>query len=153
MAVLRRPRKSGVSRVLGGGRGTRQGTARRQQSVECRTCCVAHALACRALGIRHVRTRPRRPRTNGKAERFTKTMRAGWNDGAIYATSRERAAALDGRLWTYNHRRRHGALSHKPPIAHLDGLNNLARVLQLALSSALDRVMMTLYNSGFRWVA
>ena len=47
-----------------------------------------HALACQALGIRHLRTRPYRPRTNGKAERFIKTMIAGWNDGAIYATSR-----------------------------------------------------------------
>jgi transposase InsO family protein len=88
---------------------------------------IAHALACRALGIRHLRTRPHRPRTNGKAERFIKTMMAGWNDGAIYGSSRERAAALDGWLWTYNHRRRHGALGHKPPIARLDELNNLAR--------------------------
>jgi transposase InsO family protein len=86
---------------------------------------VAHALACRTLRIRHLRTRPRRPRTNGKAERFIKTMIAGWNDGAIYGTSRERAAALDGWLWTYNHRRPHGALSHKPPIARLNALNNL----------------------------
>jgi transposase InsO family protein len=84
-----------------------------------------HALACRALRIRHLRTRPRRPRTNGKAERFIKTMMAGWNDGAIYGTSLERAAALDGWLWTYNHRRPHGALSHKPPIARLNELNNL----------------------------
>jgi transposase InsO family protein len=85
-----------------------------------------HALACRALGIRHLRTRPRRPQTNGKAERFIKTMIAGWNDGAIYGSSPERAAALDGWLWTYNHRRPHGALSHKPPIARLNELNNLA---------------------------
>jgi transposase InsO family protein len=86
---------------------------------------TAHALACRILGVRHLRTRPRRPRTNGKAERFIKTMIAGWNDGAIYATSRERAAALNGWLWTYNHRRPHGALSHRPPIARLNELNNL----------------------------
>src|SRR3954452_22561157 len=86
---------------------------------------LAHALACRVLGVRHLRTRPRRPRTNGKAERFIKTMIAGWNDGAIYGSSRERAAALNGWLWTYNHRRPHGALSHKPPIARLNELNNL----------------------------
>jgi transposase InsO family protein len=86
---------------------------------------ITHALACRALGVRHLRTRPYRPRTNGKAERFIKTMIAGWNDGAIYATSHERAAALDGWLWTYNHRRPHGALSHQPPIARLNELNNL----------------------------
>ena len=52
-------------------------------------------------------------------------MIAGWNDGAIYGSSRERTAALDGWLWTYNHRRPHGALSHKPPIARLNELNNL----------------------------
>ena len=86
-----------------------------------------HALACRAIGLRHLRTRPRRPRTNGKAERFIKTMIAGWNDGAIYATSRERAGALDGWLWTYNHRRPHGSLSHKTPAARLAALNNLPR--------------------------
>jgi transposase InsO family protein len=88
---------------------------------------VAHAVICRALGLKHLRTRPYRPRTNGKAERFIKTMIAGWNDGAIYRSSAERAAALDGWIWTYNHRRRHSALSHQTPIARLDELNNLAR--------------------------
>ena len=68
-----------------------------------------HALACRALGIRHLRTRPYRPRTNGKAERFIRTLLGGWAYGAIYGTSRERTAALDGWLWTYNHRRPHGS--------------------------------------------
>ena len=85
-----------------------------------------HAFACRALGIRHLRTRPYRPRTNGKAERFIRTLLAGWAYGAIYATSAERTAALDGWLWIYNHRRPHGSLSHKPPIARLAELNNLA---------------------------
>jgi len=86
---------------------------------------TAHALACRVLGVRHLRTRPRRPRTNGKAERFIKTMIAGWNDGAIYGSSAQRAAALDAWLWTYNHRRPHGALNRQPPIARLNELNNL----------------------------
>jgi transposase InsO family protein len=85
-----------------------------------------HTIACRALGLRHLRTRPHRPRTNGKAERFIRTLLAGWAYGAIYGSSHERAAALDGWLWTYNHRRPHGALSHKPPIARLNELNNLA---------------------------
>jgi transposase InsO family protein len=85
-----------------------------------------HAFACRALGIRHLRTRPYRPRTNGKAERFIRTLLAGWAYGAIYGSSRERTAALDGWLSTYNHRRPHGALNHKPPIARLTDLNNLA---------------------------
>jgi transposase InsO family protein len=78
-----------------------------------------HAIACRALGIRHLRTRPYRPQTNGKAERFIRTLLAGWAYGAIYRTSTERTAALDGWLWHYNHHRRHSALSHKPPIARL----------------------------------
>jgi transposase InsO family protein len=88
---------------------------------------IAHAVVCRALGLRHLRTRPYRPRTNGKAERFIRTLLAGWAYGPIYGTSAERTAALDGWLSTYNHRRPHGALSHKPPIARLDELNNLAR--------------------------
>ncbi len=64
-----------------------------------------HALACRTLGIRHLRTRPYRPQTNGKAERFIRTMLAGWAYGAIYRSSSERTAALDGWLWHYNSRR------------------------------------------------
>src|SRR3954452_19091911 len=86
---------------------------------------AAHAIVCRALGLRHLRPRPYRPRTNGNAERFIRTLLAGWAYGPIYASSAERTAALDGWLWTYNHRRPHGALSHKPPIARLDELNNL----------------------------
>jgi transposase InsO family protein len=85
-----------------------------------------HAFACRAMGIRHLRTRPYRPRTNGKAERFIRTLIAGWAYGAIYGSSHERAAALDGWLWTYNHRRPHGSLGHKTPIARLNEPNNPA---------------------------
>ena len=86
-----------------------------------------HAFACNALGVRHLRTRPYRPRTNGKAERFIRTLIGGWAYGAIYGSSRERTSALDGWIWTYNHRRRHGSLGHQPPIARLRELNNLAR--------------------------
>ena len=86
---------------------------------------TVHAIACRLLGIRHLRTRPRRPQTNGKAERFIRTMLAGWAYGAIYATSAERTAALDGWLWRYNHLRRHSALGHKPPVARLAERTNL----------------------------
>jgi transposase InsO family protein len=77
---------------------------------------TVHAIACRALGLRHLRTRPRRPQTNGKAERFIRTLLAGWAYGALYGTNRERTAALDGWLWTYNHRRR------QPPISRLNNL-------------------------------
>jgi transposase InsO family protein len=83
---------------------------------------AVHALACRALGIRHLRTRPRRPQTNGKAERFIRTMLAGWAYGALYGTNQERTAALDGWLWRYNHRRRHSAIGRQPPISRLNNL-------------------------------
>ena len=83
---------------------------------------TVHAVACRALGIRHLRTRPYRPQTNGKAERFIRTMLGGWAYGAIYGTNRERTAALDGWLDHYNHHRRHSALGHQPPITRLNNL-------------------------------
>ena len=84
-----------------------------------------HAIACRALGIRHLRTQPYRPQTNGKAERFIRTLLGGWAYGAIYPNSTERTAALDGWLWHYNHHRKHSALGHKPPIARLNERTNL----------------------------
>jgi transposase InsO family protein len=88
---------------------------------------TVHAIACRALGIRHLRTRPYRPQTNGKAERFIRTMLGGWAYGAIYRNSHERNAALAGWLDFYNRQRPHGALSHRPPLARLHELtgNNL----------------------------
>src|SRR3954447_15408546 len=86
---------------------------------------TVHAIACRALGIRHQRTRPYRPQTNGKAERFIRTLLGGWAYGALYRNSSERTAALDGWLDYYNHRRRHSALGHKPPIARLNERTNL----------------------------
>jgi transposase InsO family protein len=86
---------------------------------------IVHAIACRALGLRHLRTRPYRPQTNGKAERFIRTMLGSWAYGAIYRDSAERTAALDGWLWHYNHHRRHSALGHKPPIVRLRERTNL----------------------------
>jgi transposase InsO family protein len=83
-----------------------------------------HALACKSLAIRHLRTRPRRPQTNGKAERFIRTMLAGWAYGAIYRSSTERTAALDGWLWHYNHQRRHSTLGHQPPASRTNLLGS-----------------------------
>jgi transposase InsO family protein len=85
---------------------------------------AVHALACKALGIRHHRTRPHRPQTNGKAERFIRTMLAGWAYGPIYGSSHERTNALDGWLWHYNHHRRHSALSHQPPVSRTNVLGS-----------------------------
>jgi transposase InsO family protein len=81
-----------------------------------------HAVACHTLGIKHLRTRPYRPQTNGKAERFIRTMLGGWAYGAIYASSAERTQALDGWLWHYNHRRRHQAIGRQTPITRLNNL-------------------------------
>ncbi len=83
-----------------------------------------HAIACRALGLRHLRTRPYRPQTNGKAERFIRTMLGGWAYGAIHRSSAERAATLEGWLWRYNFKRPHGSLGRRPPAARLAELNN-----------------------------
>jgi tetratricopeptide (TPR) repeat protein len=68
------------------------------------------------------RTNDLAPLLGGKAERFIRTMLAGWAYGAIYRDSRERTAALDGWLWTYNHRRRHSAIGRQPPITRLNNL-------------------------------
>jgi Integrase core domain len=66
---------------------------------------VLHAIACRALGIRHLRTRPHRPQTNGKAERFIRTLLQGWAYGAVYGSSTQRTRALAGWMHFYNHQR------------------------------------------------
>jgi transposase InsO family protein len=74
-----------------------------------------HAAAIADLEIRHLRTRPYRPRTNGKAERFIKTLQAEWAYAAVYQTSSDRAIALQPWLDYYNCRRPHSALGHKTP--------------------------------------
>jgi transposase InsO family protein len=85
---------------------------------------LAHAIACRTLGLRHLRTRPRRPQTNGKAERFIRTLLDGWAYARVYGSSAERATALAAWLDFYNHRRPHGALGRHPPASRIGG-NNL----------------------------
>jgi transposase InsO family protein len=83
---------------------------------------AVHAIACKTLGLKHLRTRAYRPQTNGKAERFIRTMLGGWAYGAIYGSSAERTAALDGWLWRYNHHRRHQAIGRQTPITRLNNL-------------------------------
>ncbi len=74
-----------------------------------------HATTIAELGIKHLRTRPYRPRTNGKAERFIQTLQAEWAYAVSYQTHHHRAAALPAWLEYYNYRRPHSALGHKTP--------------------------------------
>ena len=85
------------------------------------SCYIAHdfAAACAALRIKHIRTRARRPQTNGKAERFIQTLQREWAYAAVYETSRHRAHALGPWIHFYNRRRPHGALGHQPPASRL----------------------------------
>jgi transposase InsO family protein len=80
---------------------------------------TAHAIACRALGIRHTRIRPGRPRTNGKAERFIQTLLNEWAYVRPYGSSRERQRQLTVYLERYNFRRPHGSLGKQPPGSRL----------------------------------
>jgi transposase InsO family protein len=81
-----------------------------------------HELACSELGIRHLRTRAYRPRTNGKAERFIQTLLREWAYVRLYGNSQERTAALTSFLERYNWRRPHGSLGHQPPGSRLTNL-------------------------------
>jgi len=82
----------------------------------------AHAAACRTLGLKHLRTQPYRPRTNGKAERFIQTLLRRWAYRRPYRANAERARALKPWLAHYNFTRPHGSLSHKPPSSRLTNL-------------------------------
>ena len=78
-----------------------------------------HAAAVAALGIKHLRTRPYRPRTNGKAERFIQTLQVEWAYAAAYSDHWQRRRALGAWLVYYNCRRPHSALGHKTPISRI----------------------------------
>ena len=90
------------------------------------SCYTAHAYddALQELGLRHLRIKPRRPRTNGKAERFIQTLLNEWAYNRVYGSSAERTAALPTYLERYNYRRPHGSLGKQTPATRL---NNLVR--------------------------
>ena len=88
------------------------------------SCYVAHeyAHALSELGLRHLRIKPGRPRTNGKAERFIQTLLNEWAYGRIYGGSEERLRALPSFLERYNFRRPHGSLGKQAPASRLNNL-------------------------------
>jgi transposase InsO family protein len=88
----------------------------------CGYVSTAHTIACRALGVRHTRIRPGRPRTNGKAERFIQTLLNEWAYVRIYGSSQERQAQLAPYLERYNFRRPHGSLAKQAPATRLTNL-------------------------------
>jgi transposase InsO family protein len=92
-------------------------------------CYVARRFAelCQRLGIKHSRTKPYRPRTNGKAERFIQTLQREWAYAFAFEASTERSDLLPRYLHFYNHHRAHTALGAKPPISRLS-LNNAVRI-------------------------
>ena len=77
---------------------------------------------CAELGIKHSRTRPFRPQTNGKIERFHRTMSDGWGYARCYQSESERRDALPAWLHRYNHHRPHTACGNKPPVTRLTNL-------------------------------
>lgn len=84
--------------------------------------------ACQELGIRHIRTKPYTPKTNGKAERFVQTSLREWAYARAYESSAQREAALQPFIDHYNWLRPHSALNHQPPITRIPGVNNLLKL-------------------------
>src|SRR5215468_5764344 len=83
---------------------------------------------CRSAGVRHRRTRPYTPRTNGKAERFIQTLLREWAYRRPYPSSTQRREALPAWLYYYNWHRGHGALHGQAPITALAATDNLVAV-------------------------
>jgi transposase InsO family protein len=77
---------------------------------------------CTKLNITAKRTRPYRPQTNGKIERFHRTLSDGWAYARLYESTEQRDAALPGWLHFYNHHRPHSAIGGQPPVTRLNNL-------------------------------
>jgi len=86
------------------------------------------ARLCHSAGMRHLRTRPYTPRTNGKAERFIQTLLREWAYRRAYPSSRHRTEALPAWLYYYNWERGHGALHGRPPMSRLVAPDELMAV-------------------------
>ena len=82
----------------------------------------SHAFQAALAGIEHRRIRPRRPQTNGKVERFNRTLLDEWAYVRTYTSNSQRTRALDRFLHTYNHHRGHTALGGEPPITRATNL-------------------------------
>ena len=80
------------------------------------------AIRCAELRITHKRTQPYRPQTNGKIERFHRTMASEWAFARHYSNEASRRTALTGWLHTYNHHRQHSAIGKTTPISRLTNL-------------------------------
>ena len=89
----------------------------------------AFAQACSKLGLKHIRTKPYTPKTNGKAERFIQTSLREWAYARAYDSSDQRTAELARWLHSYNWHRPHSSIGSKPPISRLAlDRNNLLRL-------------------------
>jgi transposase InsO family protein len=105
----------------------RHGVRVRRVMTDNGSCYVSKAFGrrCRRLHIQHLRTRPYTPKTNGKAERFIKTLLREWAYGRAYSRSCERTRHLTRWLRYYNHDRPHGGIGFKPPWSRITpGMNN-----------------------------
>jgi transposase InsO family protein len=89
---------------------------------------AAYAALCRGQRMRHLRTRPYTPQTNGKAERFIQTLLREWAYRRPYLNSARRQTALAPWLHFYNWHRHHASLHGRPPISRLTSGDNLVRL-------------------------
>ena len=116
------------------------------------------AAACERLALRHLRTRPYTPRTNGKAERFIQTLLREWAYAKPYATSARRRRALRPWLRYYNHRRPHAALRDRAPITRLQETLACTTCWQQQLGSRASRrrvkeERVERWRGRWRWVS